>query len=139
MALPLPHLLPFPHLLQQCFVICFVEHRSRSCQLKLNPQLPALCWPVQYSTLPCPYMRLSMLILGGEEQSTLNSCSQTQQKNLLHTGSCRADYGKQSCCHQAVSKELKTCHIERYRCFKWIIFFFLLFSVLMEGCWQRDG
>lgn len=46
--------LPPPHLLQQYFVFCFVGHFSKSCKLKLNPQLPARCWPVQYSVLAWP-------------------------------------------------------------------------------------
>lgn len=36
---------------------CFVGHRSRSCQLRLDSQLPARRWPMQCSALACPYAK----------------------------------------------------------------------------------
>jgi len=133
-ALPLPHRL----LISTALSFCSVGHRSRSCQLRLESQLPAVRWPVQYSALACPSRRLFVLILGGEEQSSLKTCSLTHQKNLLHHRvSCRADYGKQSCCHQAVSKELLTVVIRRDTIFDTdyssLCFFFFPFQYANAG------
>lgn len=105
-ALPLPHL---PQI-SSAFSFCFMGHHSRWCQPRLHSQLLGICWPVQYSALAYPCMRLFIAILGRGEQSSLKCCSLTHQKSLLQL-------------HARLTMENKAatdrCYTERYRHFRW--------------------